>query len=165
MSKPLIIDLGPHFEVRWKRAPLRLKREIMAELRDIYHFMDEDDDLPVLAAAPAAPAPAQAQQPGLFDMPAQPDLTPRQDNPFLPKSVLARLQSSQAQASAQLRELMQTQEAPPPNPGNMEQELRLRLGPVIETLIEEHIQGLKAELRFRLRSEMEKLIAAAVKKP
>jgi len=62
-------------------------------------------------------------------------------------------------------------EAPPtpppvsPDTASMEQEMRERLGPIIETLIEEHILGLKAELRFRLRAELESLISAEARKP
>jgi hypothetical protein len=187
LGTALHIDLGPHFEARWKHAPLRVRREIMAELYEIYRFL-EDDDTPMLASTPAAsrpapprPAPvggpagkaaapsAQAQT-SLFEPPPAtgkpaPDLTPRADNPFLPKSVLNKLQDSQAKASAQLRQLMHTHDNPlAPDVHRMEQDLRLKLGPVIESLIEEHMQGLKAELRFRLRAEMERLIATAIKK-
>jgi hypothetical protein len=181
LGTPLNVDLGPHLEVRWKQAPLRVRREIMAELYEIYRFL-EDDGTPMLAAAPAARAAAPAAvgkpaakpvaqaQANLFETPpaatkVSPDLTPRADNPFLPKSVLAKLQDSQAQASAQLRQLMHSQENPlAPDVQKLEQDLRMKLGPVIESLIEEHMQGLKAELRFRLRAEMDRLIAGAMKK-
>lgn len=155
------VALGPNFEERWKRAPLGVRREIMAELRDIYRMLDEDD-LPVLDLTPG---PSAASSSSKQEAPVRPDLTPRSDNPFLPKSVLEKLASSQAQANAQLQQLMQTHEAMANHDSRqLEQELRQRLGPMVESLIEEHIQGIKAELRFRLRSEMDRLIAETLKK-
>lgn len=91
----------------------------------------------------------------------QPAGAPRQDNPFLPQSVLDRLHDSQSQASAGLRELMQTGNSAPPSHEklDLERELRLKLGPVIESLIEAQMEQLKSELRVRMRAEMDRLIA------
>jgi len=97
---------------------------------------------------------------------AQPAGAPRQDNPFLPKSVLDRLHDSQNQASAGLRELMQASAAEPASHAklDLERELRLKLGPVIENLIEAQMDQLKSELRVRMRAEMDRLIAEQTRK-
>lgn len=92
---------------------------------------------------------------------------PRKGNPFLPQSVLDRLHDSQSQTTAGLRELMQTSATVPVSPEklNLERELRLKLGPVIESLIEAQMEQLKSELRVRLRAEMDRLIAEQTRKP
>ncbi|HEX6590863.1 MAG TPA: hypothetical protein VF050_02590 [Moraxellaceae bacterium] len=178
-------DLGPDFDLRWKRSSRSLKRELIGELRDLYIFLEEDD-MPLLAgSAPRAattaasrPAPGKAavNQGQLFSDAGEPDSAtptaaaaapalPNKDNPFLPKSVLERLQSSQTQASAGLRELMKTPATPPSHEQvDLERELRLRLGPVVESLIDAHVETLKSELRVRLRAEMDRLISEHVRK-
>ena len=159
-------DLGPDFDTRWQRAPKPLKRELVAELRELYLLLAEED-MPLLAGQPrqaAAAAPAGSQR-SLFGDAAPAAATPRKDNPFLPRSVLARLQESQQQASDGLRELMQPPSAPPSHEAvDLERELRLKLGPVVETLIEAHLDSIKSELRVRLRAEMDRLIAEHVRK-
>lgn len=180
-------DLGPDFDLRWKRSSRVMKRELIGELRDLYIFLEEDD-MPLLAgtapkpAAAAAPAAASASttkaanQGQLFSAAGEPETEaaplatpapsqPNKDNPFLPKSVLERLQNSQTQASAGLRELMKTPAAPPSHEQvDLERELRLRLGPVVENLIDAHVETLKSELRVRLRAEMDRLISEHVRK-
>lgn len=174
-------DLGPDFDLRWKRSSRSLKRELIGELRDLYIFLEEED-MPLLAGhhqpqPAAAPAKAAANQGQLFSDAgeAQPasasapaaatPAAPVKDNPFLPKSVLERLQSSQTQASAGLRELMKAPASPPSHEQvDLERELRLRLGPVVESLIEAHVETLKSELRVRLRAEMDRLISEHVRK-
>lgn len=184
-------DLGPDFDLRWKRSSRVMKRELIGELRDLYIFLEEDD-MPLLAGTapkPAAPAAAPAaasasasasatkaaNQGQLFSAADEPETEaataapapaqPNKDNPFLPKSVLERLQNSQTQASAGLRELMKTPAAPPSHEQvDLERELRLRLGPVVESLIDAHVETLKSELRVRLRAEMDRLISEHVRK-
>ena len=183
-------DLGPDFDLRWKRSSRVMKRELIGELRDLYIFLEEDD-MPLLAGAapkPAAPAAAPAaastsasatkaaNQGQLFSAADEPateaaplatptPAQPNKDNPFLPKSVLERLQNSQTQASAGLRELMKTPATPPSHEQvDLERELRLRLGPVVESLIDAHVETLKSELRVRLRAEMDRLISEHVRK-
>lgn len=187
-------DLGPDFDLRWKRSSRVQKRELIGELRDLYIFLEEED-MPLLAGAPATPsAPAKAKAEGrsipatpaksqgqLFsdadrdEAPNAPFVTPaeapaaaRKDNPFLPKSILDKLQSSQSQASAGLRELMQASMgnvAPPSHEQvDLERELRLKLGPVVENLIEAQMELIKSELRVRMRAEMDRLIAEQVRK-
>lgn len=171
-------DLGPDFDTRWKRTPRTLKRELIAELRDLYIFL-EDEDMPLLAgqaparaAKPAAKASAEpaASQGMLFSdgssAPADSKRPRGKDNPFLPQSVLARLQESQTQASAGLRELMHSKAATPPSHEqvDLERELRLKLGPVVEALIDAHVDTIRGELRVRLRAEMDRLIAEHVRK-
>ncbi len=178
-------DLGPDFDLRWKHSSRAQKRELIAELRDLYIFL-EDEDMPLLAGTPAntaahpadrsiAATPAgKTQQGSLFTEPAADNRsatvkpTPRKDNPFLPKSVLDKLHESQSQASAGLRELMQAGAgtAPPLSHEqvDLERELRLKLGPVVESLIEAQMELLKSELRVRLRAEMDRLIAEQVRK-
>lgn len=182
-----IDDLGPDFERRWRDAPREQRRALVAELRDLYLMLEEKDelllrrlrgqepaashaefdDLPVLEPT----ASADLRQPGLFDEPVAPaPQHPSRENPFLPRSVLDRLQQSRDRASAGLRDLLQTTAddlRPPAPPGtatqarldDLERELRLKLGPVVETLIEAHMDQIKSELRVRLRLEMDRLIA------
>lgn len=158
-------DLGPDFDARWQRAPKPVKRELVAELRELYLLLEEED-MPLLAGQqrPAAAAPAASQR-SLFGDAAPASGKPRKDNPFLPRSVLARLQESQQQASDGLRELMHSPSTPPSHEAvDLERELRLKLGPVVETLIEAHLDSIKSELRVRLRAEMDRLIAEHVRK-
>lgn len=189
-------NLGPDFDQRWKRSSRGAKRELIGELRELYIFLEDDDMplLAGVPASPVAnsakPGPAAVKKPGseqgsLFQdaivagnsrgenshrngpvTNTQPAGAPRQDNPFLPKSVLDRLHDSQSQASAGLRELMQS-DAPLPASHeklDLERELRLKLGPVIETLIEAQMEQLKSELRVRMRAEMDRLIAEQTRK-
>ncbi|MGH8492368.1 MAG: hypothetical protein ACRERR_04595 [Moraxellaceae bacterium] len=175
-------DLGSDFDLRWKRSSRTQKRELIAELRDLYIFLEEDD-MPLLAGAatptptaarsiPATPS-AKANQGSLFsdaaDASAAPAKAgPRKDNPFLPKSVLDKLYESQQQTTTGLRELMQA------SMGNstpvsheqvdLERELRLKLGPVVENLIDAQMETIRSELRVRLRAEMDRLIAEEVRK-
>lgn len=165
MPRPLD-DLGPDFDRRWRQAPAARRRELMAELRDLYFLLDEEGP-PLLAPAPApGPRPGAAAQGSLFGETAT--ARPAADNPFLPRSVLARLQESQHQANAGLRDLMGQVGAPLPPPSHeqvdLERELRLKLGPVVESLIEAHLETMRRELRVRLRAEMDRLIAAHVRK-
>ncbi|MDI1300722.1 MAG: hypothetical protein PSX71_02345 [bacterium] len=189
-------NLGSDFDQRWKRSSRGAKRELIGELRELYIFLEDDDMplLAGTPASPVAnsakPAPAAVKKTGteqgsLFqegiaagNSPSensprkspvantQPAGAPRQDNPFLPKSVLDRLHDSQSQASAGLRELMQTDAAVPVSHEklDLERELRLKLGPVIETLIEAQMEQLKSELRVRMRAEMDRLIAEQTRK-
>lgn len=181
----LLPDLGPDFDQRWRRASRALRRDLIAEIRSIYMMLDEDD-MPVLARTPPAsvqpdgqaprtsaarardartPPPAQASLFGSTDTTAAPT-APNGDNPFLPQSVRDRLQHSQTQTRSQLQGLMQPKPAQPVSHEqvDLERELRLRLGPVIETLIEAQMDVLKGELRLRLRAEMDKLIAEHLRK-
>lgn len=184
-------DLGPDFDLRWKRSSRAQKRELIAELRDLYIFLEEED-MPLLAGSPTAlPAKAKpkaegrsipaapARNQGQLFSDAESDEAPaapvevaaaaRKDNPFLPKSILDKLQASQTQASAGLRELMQasmgTSTPPSHEQVDLERELRLKLGPVVENLIEAQMELIKSELRVRLRAEMDRLIAEHVRKP
>lgn len=160
----LNIDLGPDFDRRWRAAPRALRRELIAEIRSLYLFLEEDD-MP-LASEPV-PAPLSApRQDSLFDTPAATD-SARAENPFLPRSVLDRLQQSQQQARGQLQGLLKTQAAPAASHEqvDLERELRLKLGPVIETLIDQHMEQIRSELRVRLRAEMDRLITVHVRKP
>lgn len=181
----LLPDLGPDFDLRWRRASRALRRELIAEIRSIYMMLDEDD-MPVLARTPPASAPSDEQVPrtpaaqtrdARQSSPAQASLFGATDatvapaassggNPFLPQSVRDRLQHSQAQTRSQLQGLMQPKPAQPVSHEqvDLERELRLRLGPVIETLIEAQMDVLKGELRIRLRAEMDKLIAEHLRK-
>lgn len=192
MPRPLD-DLGPDFDRRWRQAPLPSRRALIAELRDLYVMLeredgpllqrlrngsipapaDSDTDLPLLTPDAAG---AERQR-TLFDeapAPATPATTPprpSRENPFLPRSVLDRLQQSRDRASAGLRDLLQTtaDDLQPPAPAagtaeqarqdDLERELRLKLGPVVESLIEAHVDQIKSELRVRLRLEMDRLIA------
>lgn len=175
-------DLGPDFDLRWKQSSRAQKRELIGELRDLYIFLEEDD-MPLLAGTPAPPttnrsipaAPAsKANQGSLFvevqeeSRSAAAKSTPRKDNPFLPKSVLDKLHESQSQASAGLRELMQASigNITPPSHEqvDLERELRLKLGPVVENLIEAQMEAIKSELRVRMRAEMDRLIAEQIRK-
>lgn len=229
MARPLD-DLGPDFDRRWKQASRARRREFVAELRDLYVMLEEDDapllarlrngsipaprdpepepDLPLLAPEPGT----KERQRGLFDeagptvapsasavaAPAPEGMAaarPARENPFLPRSVLDRLQQSRDRASAGLRDLLQTtaddlrspaattsvaapESAPatasspsgtPPLPptheqSDLERELRLKLGPMVETLIEAQMEQIKSELRVRLRLEMDRLIAEHIRK-
>lgn len=182
-------NLGPDFDQRWKRSTRGAKRELIGELRELYIFLEEDD-MPLLAGKSAAPAPeAEVEKPKAGPRKkAAPDIeqgtlfndssaaspvlnhtpagAPRQDNPFLPQSVLDRLHDSQNQVSAGLRELMQHKPvfAASHEQQDMERELRLKLGPMVESLIEAQMEQLKSELRVRLRAEMDRLIAEHIRK-
>lgn len=178
---PMRPDLGPDFDRRWRRASRALRRELIAEVRSIYKML-EDDNMPLLAGAPAhaaaktnAPMPSptvtpriiKPQQASLFNTPdttAAP-VTARGDNPFLPPSVRERLQHSQSQTHTQLQALQQRSPLPVSHEQvDLERELRLRLGPVIETLVESHLESIKNELRTRLRVEMDQLIVEHLRK-
>lgn len=183
----LLPDLGPDFDQRWRRASRALRRELIAEIRSIYMMLDEDD-MPVLAGTPSrptqegkpvlqatavtakgtrTPAPEQASLFGSTDTAATATASAtNSDNPFLPQSVRERLQHSQAQTRTQLQGLMSAKPAQPVSHEqvDLERELRLRLGPVIETLIDAQMDVLKGELRVRLRAEMDKLIAEHLRK-
>lgn len=178
-------DLGPDFDLRWKQSSRVQKRELIGELRDLYIFLEEDD-LPLLAGSPpitdtTPPSPntrsipaSPARNQGQLFTDAESNEAPapsaiRKDNPFLPKSILDKLQASQSQASAGLRELMQASlgnNTPPSHEQvDLERELRLKLGPVVENLIEAQMETIKSELRVRMRAEMDRLIAAQIRKP
>jgi hypothetical protein len=183
-------DLGPDFDLRWKHTTRAHKRELIGELRDLYIFLEEED-MPLLASATLKPhgafaattttaVPAKASQGMLFSdagteaeiasteiIKPSPAAAPRKENPFLPKSVLDKLQASQSQTSAGLRELMQSTLHNSPvshEQVDLERELRLKLGPMVESLIEAQMEMLKSELRVRLRTEMDKMIAEHVRK-
>lgn len=172
----LLPDLGPDFDTRWRRSSRALRRELIAEIRSIYMLLEEED-LPLLAGTATTPSastpkrntpqapgkPAKPQQANLFGATESPPGQP--ENPFLPQSVRDRLQHSQSQTRTQLQELMQKPPAPVSHEHvDLERELRLRLGPVIETLIDSHMELIKGELRVRLRGEMDRLIAEHLKK-
>lgn len=170
----LLPDLGPDFDTRWRRASRALRRELIAEIRSIY-MMLEEEDLPLLAGAHIPPAaktprqlagkaagPAKPEQASLFS-PAT-TAEPRPDNPFLPQSVRDRLQHSQSQTRAQLQSLQAPRPPASHEQVDLERELRLRLGPAIETLIESHMESIRGELRLRLRAEMDRLIAEHLRK-
>lgn len=200
MPRP-IDDLGPDFDRRWRQAPVVRRREFIAELRDLYLMLEErdepllarlrngsiptprDDDPPLLVPEPATPR----RQASLFDeatgevAPAAPVAAPpAPENPFLPRSVLDRLQQNRRLAAAGLGHPLAVpvpQPAPasaadlqsPPLPASHEQsdlerELRLKLGPLVETLIEAQMEMIKSELRVRLRLEMDRLIAEHLRK-
>ena len=177
----LLPDLGPDFDQRWRHASRALRRDLIAEIRALYRMLDEDD-LPVLAGsaapaiAPAVPPEPASPSPRTTSIPAQPRQTslfggtdkpaPPGDNPFLPPSVRERLQHSQM-PSRRPTPALEPSVSPPPashEQVDLERELRLRLGPVIETLIEAQMDVLKGELRLRLRAEMDKLIAEHLRK-
>lgn len=169
----LLPDLGPDFDTRWRRTSQALRRELVAEMRSIYRMLEEDD-VPMLdpvaapatgTATPARRMPVSPQQTSLFDAgsKAKADLS---DNPFLPASVRQRLRHGNSPTAMQTQPPLQV--APTSSPSHehvdLERELRLRLGPVIETLIESHIDTLRGELRLRLRAEMDRLIAEHLRK-
>lgn len=188
MPRP-IDDLGPDFDHRWKRAPLARRRELIAELRDLY-LMLEDRDEPLLARLrngsippPADPEPPllvpeparRQQQASLFDeppaAPPPPEVPPApaapRENPFLPRSVLDRLQQSRALAASGLPGPATAAPVPLPashEQSDLERELRLKLGPLVETLIEAQMDMIRSELRVRLRLEMDRLIAEHLRK-
>ncbi len=162
-------DLGPDFDLRWQRSPRSARRELIADLRDLYILLEEED-MPLLAGHGPAKAEISATkaapQGSLFSDPTPAAPKPeRKENPFLPRSVLDRLQDSQQQASTGLRELMQKTMATPSSHEqvDLERELRLKLGPVVERLIEAQMETLKSELRVYLRAEMDKLIAEHIR--
>lgn len=196
-----IDDLGPDFDRRWRQAPLPRRRELIAELRDLYLMLEQrdeplltrlrngsippprDDDPPLLV-----PEPARGQrQASLFEEaaaePAPPSTlapapaAPVRENPFLPRSVLDRLQQNRERTGASLREgLLADAPASPDGTGggrplpasheqsDLERELRLKLGPMVETLIDAQMEMIKSELRVRLRLEMDRLIAEHLRK-
>lgn len=204
-----IVDLGPDFDQRWKRAPLATRRAFVAELRDLYVMLehrdehliarlkkgsippprDPDDDLPLLASAAL---PAGLRQGTLFadagpeegttagEAPPSPADTPAamppspapgvRENPFLPRSVLDRLQESRSRvAGLGLPATAGTPPAFPPLPpsheqSDLERELRLKLGPLVESLIDAQMESIRSELRLRLRLEMDRLIAEHLRK-
>lgn len=195
----LIDDLGSDFDHRWKRAALATRRAVIAELRDLYLMLeqrddallarlrkgsipaprDDDDGLPMLR--PVAPPPLQ--QGNLFTDagPAEEQArtnaaapAPLRENPFLPRSVLDRLQESRSRAS-----LILSAETPAPagagvaptpplaashEQSDLERELRLKLGPMVESLIDMQMDSIRSELRLRLRLEMDRLIAEHLRK-
>jgi hypothetical protein len=179
-------DLGPEFEQRWKDAEQDDRRAVLTELRDLYIMLEKEDTR--LAARPGktgalpagtdndipllVPAAKTAGQGNLFsESPANASPPPpRKDNPFLPASVLARLQESQTRVSAGMRDLVQDMVDKSfvvpltPRQAELERELRLRTGPIVEGLIEAQLDTLKSELRVRLRAEMDRLIAELVRK-
>lgn len=202
-----IDDLGPDFDRRWRQSPQSERRALIAQLRDLYLMLEERDAM-LLARwkGVSAPEPGDHARPGLlmaapkgqvslFEEAAAPaapvSLTPApvhgvaaKENPFLPQSMLDRLQESR-RASAGLRDLMQALAdggAPPlattaaaavastvPLPASHEQsdlerELRLKLGPLVESLVEAQMEHIKSELRVRLRLEMDRLIADHIRK-
>lgn len=209
MARPLD-DLGPDFDRRWKQAPKAHRRELVAELRDLYVMLEVKDSavltrlrngsIPPLREGDAdvpmlTPEPGSAlRQPGLFDEPPQESASrpapsasqpqreqPTRENPFLPRSVLDRLQQSRDQAGANIRSLLTTTAEDLRNPASasssfmtapltsheqsdLERELRLKLGPLVETLIEAQMEQIKSELRVRLRLEMDRLIAEHLRK-
>lgn len=206
MPRP-IDDLGPDFDRRWRQSPQSARRELIAQLRDLYLMLEERDAM-LLARwkGVSAPEPGDPVRPGpltaaprgqvsLFEdaaasaapvlgTPASvPGITAK-ENPFLPRSMLDRLQESR-RANAGLRDLVQAMGesgAPPlattaaaaaastvPLPASHEQsdlerELRLKLGPLVESLVEAQMEHIKSELRVRLRLEMDRLIADHIRK-
>ncbi|MCC2636657.1 MAG: hypothetical protein K0Q68_376 [Moraxellaceae bacterium] len=200
MPRP-IDDLGPDFDHRWRLAPQAQRREVIAQLRDLYLMLEERDAMllsrwkgdslpfPGDTAADEPPAKAPKGQVSLFEetipaspMPATIPGTAAKENPFLPRSMLDRLQESR-RASAGLRDLVQALGdggTPPlattaavasavPLPASHEQsdlerELRLKLGPLVESLVEAQMEHIKSELRVRLRLEMDRLIAEHIRK-
>ena len=220
MHRP-IVDLGPDFDQRWKRAPLAMRRAFVAELRDLYVMLehrdehliarlrkgsippprDPDDDLPLLAtpltglrqgnlfadtgpdesalslaAGSIAPAEASTDPASLNAHGAAPAPGDVRENPFLPRSVLDRLQHNRDRASSVLRGALAadgsaatgiSQGRPLPashEQSDLERELRLKLGPLVETLIDAQMEMIKSELRVRLRLEMDRLIADHLRK-
>lgn len=192
----LIDDLGPDFDRRWKRAALATRRAVVAELRDLYLMLeqrdhallarlrngsipaprDPDDGLPLLR--PPGPPPLQqgslfvdagpAESPADSATPPVPTPAPARENPFLPRSVLERLQENRNRAGAALPgEAALSVPLPLANSheqSDLERELRLKLGPVVENLIDMQMDGLRSELRLRLRLEMDRLIAEHLRK-
>lgn len=171
----LLPDLGPDFDQRWRRASRSLRRELIAEIRSIYRMLEEAD-IPMLdgntdrpAQTPKLATPAAAVPSDKPGLPQQASLfgtssPTAKDNPFLPQSVRDRLQHSQNQTKMQLQTLMQTPARTSHEQVDLERELRLRLGPVIENLIEAQMDVLKGELRIRLRAEMDRLITEHLRK-
>lgn len=205
MPRP-IDDLGPDFDHRWRLAPQAQRRELISQLRDLYLMLEERDamllsrwkggSLPLLNDhpdhVPAAEAPKG--QVSLFEEAATAapvSLTSNsipavatKENPFLPRSMLNRLQES-CRASAGLRDLVQAlgdgatlplattaatavaRTVPLPashEQSDLERELRLKLGPLVESLVEAQMEHIKSELRVRLRLEMDRLIADHIRK-
>lgn len=207
-----IVDLGPDFDQRWKRAPLATRRAFVAELRDLYVMLehrdaqliarlrkgsippprDPADDLPLLSplAASAArqgslftdagPAEASANDAAPEPVASTPPASSpgARENPFLPRSVLDRLQESRNRVA---RLGLPLTDAPvatmagassaslPPLPpsheqSDLERELRLKLGPMVESLIDAQMDSIRSELRLRLRLEMDRLIAEHLRK-
>jgi hypothetical protein len=212
-----IVDLGPDFDQRWKRAPLATRRAFVAELRDLYVMLehrdehliarlkkgsipplrDTEDDLPLLASAPlagglrqgtlfadAGPEEAVSRPtdagtaPAPMEVPASSPTASIRENPFLPRSVLDRLQETRSRVASLGQPLPPTppRAAPagpppalPPLPqsheqSDLERELRLKLGPMVESLIDAQMEGIRSELRLRLRLEMDRLIAEHLRK-
>jgi hypothetical protein len=175
-----ITDLGPDFDRRWRRASQAFRRELMTEIRSIYQMLEEAD-IPVLGTGSAvtmtaSSAPTVAKKPAA---PLQNSLfggndasnAPSNDNPFLPQSIRDRLQHSHAQTPVPLASLtpvlkqaQHNTEQSGTDAAELEATLRLRLGPVIDNLIESHIDALRSELRVRLRAEMDQLIAEHLRK-
>lgn len=205
MPRPLD-DLGPQFDRRWKQTPREQRRELISELRDLYLMLEEKDhallsrlrgragetagqtDVPLLVAErrPALQQGTLFSEVGETPAPEASALAPIKANPFLPRSVLDRLQESRSRASAGLRDLVASTASeiarqplaldvaartlsanmPPPSheQSDLERELRLKLGLVVENLIEAQMEALRNELRVRLRLEMDRLIAEHVRK-
>lgn len=190
-------DLYVMLEHRDEHLIARLKKGSIPPPRD------SDDDLPLLGAAPAglrqgnlfadtgsdegapplamgsiAPAeagtdPASPSARGSVPAPAPGNV---RENPFLPRSVLDRLQQNRDRASSVLRDAPAADGSAATGPGqgrplpasheqsDLERELRLKLGPLVETLIDAQMEMIKSELRVRLRLEMDRLIAEHLRK-
>lgn len=206
MPRP-IDDLGPDFDRRWRQSPQPERRALVGQLRDLYLMLEERDAM-LLARWKGVSAPesgdhappgllmaAPKGQVSLFEdaaASAAPVLAPpasvpgitAKENPFLPRSMLDRLQESR-RASAGLRDLMQAlgdggapalattaaaavaNTVPLPashEQSDLERELRLKLGPLVESLVEAQMEHIKSELRVRLRLEMDRLIADHIRK-
>ena len=94
------------------------------------------------------------------------------ENPFLPRSVLDRLQESRNRVASMGLPLPATPPGgsiPLPLPpsheqSDLERELRLKLGPMVESLIDAQMESIRSELRLRLRLEMDRLIAEHLRK-
>lgn len=165
-------DLGTQFEQRWARASQQHRQTLMGDLQDILTLLAEDD-IPLLASNPE-PASTTAtatknttapQQSSLLFSAVAPSAapptteTPRKENPFLPKSILDRLNQQHALPPITPPSLSISHEQ-----SDLERELRLKVGPVIESLLNSRIEQLKNELRVQLRTEMDRLIAEHVRK-
>lgn len=142
-------------------------------------FVDAGPDEAGVADADATPAAiAQAVAPAeaaiAWATPLPPPGTAR-ENPFLPRSMLDRLQESRDRV-ASLGLPLSPGLAPAPSgaallplppsheQSDLERELRLKLGPVVESLIDAQMESLRSELRLRLRLEMDRLIADHLRK-
>lgn len=174
-------DLGSNFEQLWEEANAPLRQELMAELQDIFTLLKEDD-IPVLAPMPKpephtaadmnAAKPVQQSQLFFADNEAGPSESlaplantpaPRKENPFLPKSILDRLNQHHSFQPASTAAMPATVSGSHEQ-SDLERELRLKLGPLLENMLNTQMDRLKAELRVQLRAEMDKLIAERVRR-